>query len=98
MKVIRETYLKADSKNNAWYKLVTEEISGGFIIRKESGTEGRALHKEIYFRESIVKAQQFHSKKIKEKTNTKSKRKRIYYVVSDSEMANNINQNCETFI
>ncbi|MDY6896161.1 MAG: hypothetical protein SVO01_12225 [Thermotogota bacterium] len=84
-KIIRKTLLNADSTKRAYYRLITEEINGGFIIKKESGCEGRALHKETYFRESLVEARELHAKKIKEKTNKKSKRKRIYYIVSDSD-------------
>lgn len=84
-KTIRETFLKADSKNSAYYKLITTEINDGFIIKKVSGCKGRVPHEETYYRESLVDAINLHTKKIKEKTNTRSKRKRVYYIVSDSD-------------
>ena len=82
--VIRETFLRADSAKQAFYRLVTEEITDGFLIRKESGIgEGRVLHEETYFRESLRDAIKLHEKKIHEKTNKQSKRKRIYSIILD---------------
>ena len=83
--LIRETFLRAkESKKQAYYKLKTLEISDGYLIKKESGiADNRALHEETYFRESLKEALKLHSEKIKEKTNTKTKRKRVYDIVSD---------------
>ena len=84
--VIRETFLRVDSKNNAFYKLIMEQITDGFLIRKESGIgEGKVLHKEAYFRESLEDAIKFHENKIREKTNSALKRKRVYSVVFDKD-------------
>ena len=84
---VRETYLSANSKKKAFYKLTIEKISDiGFLIRKESGIEGsKVLHSETYFREFLKDAVQLHNKKIKQKTNKNNKRDRVYEVVSDFE-------------
>ena len=82
--IIRETYLQANSSKQAFYKLITEQITDGFLVRKESGIgEGRVLHEETYFRKSLDGAIQLHEKKVKEKTNAASKRKRVYSVIFD---------------
>lgn len=84
MNIIRETYLKADSQKQAFYKLVTERITDGYVIIKESGVgEGKVLHKETYFRKSLTDALKFHEKKIKEKTG--SHRKRAYFIMFDKD-------------
>ena len=80
-KVIRETLLKADSKKQAFYKLTIEEISDGFVIRKESGAGEKVLHKEFYYRDLLEDANEFHQRKIQEKTG--ENRKRVYCVVYD---------------
>lgn len=78
--ILREVHLMADSKKKAYYHLKIEQISDGYLIRKESGImDGRRLHCESYFRESYEDALSFYSKKIKQKT--RLKRDRVYSVV-----------------
>ena len=80
--VIRETFLQANSAKRAYYKLITEKITDGFLVKKESGIgEGRALHKEAYFRNSFEEAQKLHDRKIKEKTTANSGKKRVYRII-----------------
>ena len=82
--VIRETFLQANSAKRAYYKLITEKITDGFLVKKESGIgEGKVLHREIYFRSSFEEAQKLHDRKIKEKTTANPFKKRIYTVISE---------------
>lgn len=80
--VIRETFLQANSAKQAYYKLITEKITDGFLVKKESGIgEGKVLHREAYFRNSFEEAQKLHDRKIKEKTTANSGKKRIYKII-----------------
>jgi hypothetical protein len=81
-RVIRETFLQANSAKQAYYKLITEKITDGFLVKKESGIgEGKVLHREAYFRNSFEEAQKLHDRKIKEKTTANFGKKRVYKII-----------------
>ncbi len=74
-KILKDIFLKAESPKKAWYTLKLEDIGMGYIIEKQSGTEGKVLHKVNYYEDNLESAEAFYNKKIQQKTSPNRKRK-----------------------
>ena len=76
--VLKKTNLMAYIPNNAFYVLTLEQITGGCLVRKESGGNGVVLHREAWYRENLSNVEKLFARILKQKTNPNSKRDRKY--------------------
>ena len=80
--VLKEAHMVARSPRNAFYKLTLEQITDGYLVRKESGGNGVVLHHEAWYRENLSDAEKLFARILRQKTNPNSKRKRKYVLES----------------
>ena len=83
--VIKEVELEADSPRRAFYVLRLEKISGGYLVSKESGGNGRVFHRQAWFRQSLDDADRFFLRIVKQKTDPGRKSERKYRLVKCQE-------------
>ena len=83
--VIKEVKLEADSPRRAFYVLRLEKISGGYLVSKESGGNGRVFHRQAWFRQSFDEADRFFLRIVKQKTDPGRKSERKYRLVKCQE-------------
>ena len=79
-RVLSFTRLKAESPRNAFYDLALIRISEGFLVRKESGCNGKMIHRETWFRETLEEASRLYQGIIQEKTDPLRRSPRKYRV------------------
>ncbi len=75
-KVLRKTYLEAESPRYAWYQITMIQLVEGFVIEKKSGCQGRKPHTDAWFRWESFAATETYDKILRRKT--KPGRKRVY--------------------
>jgi hypothetical protein len=80
--VLKEVVLQADSPKRAFYRLWAEEIGIGYLVRKESGIEGKVMHAENWWRDNEQAALDLYERKLRQKTNPNRKHPRRYTIVS----------------
>jgi len=78
--VLSSTRLRARSPRQAFYDLSLIKISEGFLVRKESGCNGKASHGETWFRPTLEEASRLYQGIIQEKTNPSRRSPRKYRV------------------
>jgi len=76
--VLKKAHLMAYSPHNAFYELTLEQITDGYLVRKESGGNGVVLHREAWYRKNLSDAEKLFARILKQKTNPNSKRDRKY--------------------
>ena len=79
-RVLSSTRLKAESPRQAFYDLALIRISEGFLVRKESGCNGKVTHRETWFRETLEEASRLYQAIIQEKTDPSRRSPRKYRV------------------
>ena len=77
MRVLRQTMLMANSRQEAWYALRLIEIAGGFVIAAKAGSVGKAGKEELWFRWRLPEAEKLFLKITREKT--RPGRQRTYH-------------------
>jgi len=76
--VLKKANLRARSPRNAFYRLTLEQITDGYLVRKESGGNGMVFNREAWYREDFADAEKLFAKILKQKTNPNRKRDRKY--------------------
>ena len=76
--VIKSVYLEAESPKRAFYVLTLRRITDGYLVCKESGAEGKVLHREAWFRETLIEAEKLFERKRLQKTKTSRRSPRKY--------------------
>ncbi len=76
--VLSTARLKARSPRQAFYDLSLVRIKDGFLVRKESGANGRVTHRETWFRPTLEEASKLYQNIIQEKTNPARRSPRKY--------------------
>lgn len=76
--VLKKANLRACSPRNAFYRLTLEQITDGYLVRKESGGNGMVFNREAWYRESFADAEKLFAKILKQKTSPNRKRDRKY--------------------
>lgn len=89
--ILDRVRLEAESVLGAWYELELYEIEGGYLIRKSSGATNRKINVEIWYRPSLLEAQEKFRRIVAEKTNHESKRRRHYVLVTAPEFREECN-------
>ena len=79
--VLKKANLRACSPRNAFYRLTLEQITDGYLVRKESGGNRVVLHREAWYGENLSDAEKLFARILKEKTNPNRKSLRKYMVV-----------------
>ena len=79
--VLKKANLRAHSPRNAFYVLTLEQITDGYLIRKESGGNGMVFNREAWYRESFADAEKLFLRILREKTNPNRKSRRKYVIV-----------------
>ena len=79
--VLKKANLRAQSPRNAFYILTLEQITDGYLVRKESGGNGMVFNREAWYRESFADAEKLFLRILKKKTNPNRKSRRKYVVV-----------------
>ena len=77
-KVLKSVYLEAESPRRAFYKLSLKKITDGYLVCKESGANGKVLHREAWFRETLREAERLFERKLLQKTSVLRKSPRRY--------------------
>ena len=81
--LIRCAHLIApESRRRAFYRIWIEDSGHGFRVCKESGASGQIWDRRIWELGSIEEAEQLFERRIREKTDPRRKRTRIYRTVS----------------
>lgn len=79
-KMLKRIELHANSPRKAFYILILERVSTGYQVRKESGGNGRVLHRAAWSRKTREEAEQLLERIVQRKTNPCKKSGRIYRV------------------
>ena len=79
---IKSAYLEAESPKKAFYDIRIEWNAGFFTVVKRSGlANDRVLDKRKWTFNDYVSAEKRFKKKLREKINPRSRRKRIYNII-----------------
>ena len=80
--LIKSVYLEAESPKRAFYVLALKKIADGYLVCKESGAEGKVLHREAWFRETLTEAERLFERKLLQKTRVSRRSPRKYKPVA----------------
>ena len=79
---LKHAYLEAESPKRAFYDISIVENTGYYWVVKESGiADSNTLDSRKWPFSDYVSAQKLFKKKIREKINPRSNRKRIYNII-----------------
>jgi len=76
--VLKKANLRAFSPRNTFYILSLEQITDGYLVRKESGENRMVFNREAWYRESFADAGKLFAKILKQKASPNRKRDRKY--------------------
>ena len=76
--VLKSVYLEAESPRKAFYVLTLRKITDGYLVCKESGAKGKVLHREAWFRETLIEAERLFERKLLQKTKASRRSPRKY--------------------
>jgi len=82
VKVLKDYYLTAESKRNAFYKIGLYQDNEFYLVRKESGSNGKVADIRDWTFPELSEAEKFLERKVREKTNPEGKRERKYKMLT----------------